>query len=43
LTVSSPALAGRGGTGRPDDIGTRGDLDRLSGLLAPERPVTPQE
>jgi CTP:molybdopterin cytidylyltransferase MocA len=32
-----------GDTGRPDDIDTRGDLDRISGLLAARDPVTPQE
>jgi CTP:molybdopterin cytidylyltransferase MocA len=32
-----------GDTGRPDDIDTRGDLDRISGLLAERGPVTPQE
>jgi CTP:molybdopterin cytidylyltransferase MocA len=31
-----------GDTGRPDDIDTRGDLERISGLLAGEGPVTPQ-
>jgi CTP:molybdopterin cytidylyltransferase MocA len=32
-----------GDTGRPDDIDTRGDLDRIAGLLAEDGPVTPQE
>jgi CTP:molybdopterin cytidylyltransferase MocA len=32
-----------GDTGRPDDIDTRADLDRITGLLAPERPVPAQE
>ena len=32
-----------GDTGSPDDIDTRDDLDRISGLLAARDPVMPQE
>jgi CTP:molybdopterin cytidylyltransferase MocA len=32
-----------GDTGRPDDIDTRADLDRIAGLLAPEGTVAAQE
>lgn len=32
-----------GDTGRPDDIDTRADLDRIAGLLAAEEPVSSQE
>jgi CTP:molybdopterin cytidylyltransferase MocA len=32
-----------GDTGRPDDIDTRADLDRIAGLLAAQEPVSTQE